>query len=138
MGNVVDCASERANEFPQALVTRRHTFRADVDEATGSTDSAPGPHDYFDAALASCKALTAIWYARRHQIPLERVETHVERDDVEERKGKYRLSVRVAFHGQKLSAEDRQRLEKAIAACPVHKLMTTTDVEIAATIEPPT
>ena len=81
MGNVVDSASERANEYPAGtLKTRAHTFRADVNRGVGSTDSAPGPHDYFDAALAACKALTATWYAKRHDIPLERVETHVERD----------------------------------------------------------
>lgn len=67
--------------------------------SSGSTDSAPGPHDYFDAALAACKTLTATAYARRHQIPLERVETAVGRDDSEERQGKPRLTVRLAFHG---------------------------------------
>jgi putative redox protein len=135
MGNVVDAASERANEFPQVVRTRAHTFRADVDEAGGSTDSAPGAHDYFDAALAACKALTATWYAKRHGIPLERVESHVERDNSEERKGKYGLKVRVAFFGP-ISAEDRARLEKAVASCPIHRLMTTTEVVIDATFEP--
>ena len=135
MGNIVDSASERANEFPQVVKTRAHTFRADVTEALGSTDSAPGPHDYFDAALASCKALTATWYAKRHDIPLERVETHVERDPSQERQGKYGLKVKVAFFGP-ISDEQRERLEKAVAACPIHKLMTTSEIVIDATFEP--
>ena len=46
----------------------------------GGEDSAPSAHDYFDASLAACKALTAVWFARRNGIPLERVESHVERD----------------------------------------------------------
>ena len=61
--------------------------------------SAPGPHDYFDAALAACKALTATWYARKKQFPLERVESRVVRDDSAEREGKYVLRVALAFHG---------------------------------------
>lgn len=127
--NMIDCETERASEYPQVLHARTHTFHADVGPASGSTDSAPGPHDYFDAALAACKALTATFYAKRHGIPLERVESHVERDDGEERHGKYRLRVRVALHGP-MSDEQRAAVTRAIAACPIHKLMTTSEVEI--------
>lgn len=127
--NTVDCETTRANDYPQTLHVRAHTLAADVGPDAGSTDSAPGPHDYFDAALASCKALTATWYAKRHAIPLERVETHVERDESRERAGLYRLRVRVAFHGP-LSDDQRAALYRAVAACPIHKLMTTSEVEI--------
>ena len=126
---MIDCQTETPNTFPQTLHVRAHTFRADVGTAEGGTDSAPGPHDYFDASLAACKALTATWYARRQNIPLERVETHVERDDREERSGKYVLKVRVAFHGP-ITEEQRAKLYAAVAKCPVHKLMTTTEVVI--------
>jgi putative redox protein len=126
---IIDCESERANEFPQIVRVRAHTFRADVAVASGGTDSAPGPHDYFDASLAACKTLTAIVFARKHGIPLERTEAHVERDDSGERTGRYVLKVRVAFHGP-LTDADRGRLEAAVAHCPIHKLMTTTDVVI--------
>jgi len=125
----VTCATEAPNAYPVQIQVRGHTFRSDVGVGSGSTDSAPGPHDYFDAALAACKALTATWYARKHQMPLERVETRVERDDSEERRGKYLLKVHIAFHGP-LSPEQRLRLYAAIGACPIHKLMTTTDVVI--------
>jgi putative redox protein len=126
---MVDSQTETPNAYPQVLSVRSHTFRADVGASLGSTDSAPGPHDYFDAALAACKTLTATWYAKKNGIPLERVEAHVERNDSEERKGKYVLKLRLAFHGP-LSDEDRTRLHAAVAKCPVHKLMTTTDVVI--------
>ena len=126
---MIDCQTETPGTFPQTLHVRAHTFKADVGEAEGSTDSAPGAHDYFDASLAACKALTATWYARRQNIPLERVETHVERDDREERSGKYVLKVRVAFHGP-MTDEQRAKLYAAVAKCPVHKLMTTTEVII--------
>lgn len=129
IGNVVECGTETKGGYPQVLRTRTHTFHADVGQDSGSTDSAPGPHDYFDAALAACKALTATWYAKRHGIPLERVESRVERDDSEERKGKYHLRVRVEFHGP-ISEAQRAALTRAVAACPIHKLMTTAEVEI--------
>ena len=127
--NTVECATVRANEYPQALHVRSHTLHADVGIESGSTDSAPSPHDYFDSALAACKALTAVWYAKRHDIPLERVTTRVERDDSEERKGKYHLRVHLDFQGP-LSGEQRAALERAAAACPIHKLMTRTEIEI--------
>jgi putative redox protein len=121
--------TETPNSFPQVIRVRKHTFPADVSESAGSTDSAPGAHDYFDAALAACKTLTATWYARKNQIPLERVEADIERDDTEERKGKYVLKVRLRFHGP-LSSEQKQRIYNAVSACPIHRLMTTTDVVI--------
>ena len=127
--NIVDCETETPGGYPQVLRVRAHTFRTDASVAGGGEDSAPNAHDYFDAALASCKTVTAMWYAKRKGIPLERVEAHVERDATDERQGIYRLKVRLAFHGP-LSDEQRTTLARAVAACPVHKLMTTTDVQI--------
>lgn len=126
----IDCATITPGEYPQAVRIRSHTFNADTSVAGGSTDSAPSPHDYFDASLAACKALTAIWYAKRHNLPLERVETHVESDASQERAGVYKLTVKVTFHGAALTDEQRAALHKAVAACPLHKLMTTADVQI--------
>jgi putative redox protein len=126
---MIDCETERPNEFPQTLRVREHALRADVGAELGSTDSAPGPHDYFDAALAACKALTATWYAKHKGIPLERVESHVERDATKERAGTYVLKVRLAFHGP-LTDEQRNKLYDVVSRCPIHKLMTTTDVVI--------
>jgi putative redox protein len=134
--NKIDCATEQANEFRQRLQVRAHEFHADVDAASGGHDSAPGAHDYFDAALAACKTLTATWYAKKHGIALERVESHVERDDSEERSGRYKLKVRLAFHGP-ITEEERARLHAAVARCPVHKLMTTTEVVIETEPLPP-
>jgi putative redox protein len=125
----IDCETETPNAYPQRIGIREHHLRADVGAALGSTDSAPGPHDYFDAALAACKTLTATWYARKNGIPLERVESHVEHDDSKEREGTYVLKVRLAFHGP-LTEEQRAKLYSVVARCPIHKLMTTTDVQI--------
>lgn len=123
--NVVDCETEKPGGSRQVVHVRSHTFNADL----GEFDSAPGAHDLFDASLAACKALTATWFARRNGIPLERVESHVERDDSQERTGVYKLRVRLAFHGP-LTDEQRATLSRAVSHCPVHKLMTTVDVQI--------
>lgn len=134
--NTVDCATEVENQFRQRLLLRSHELHADVGVADGGHDSAPSPHDYFDASLAACKALTAHWYAKKNGIPLERVETHVERDDHEERSGRYTLRVRIAFHGP-LTDEQRARLYAAAGKCPLHKLMTTAEITIeTAPLEP--
>lgn len=126
---MIECSTETPEQFPQLLRVREHEFRADVSDALGSRDSAPGPHDYFDAALAACKTLTATWYAKQKNIPLERVECRIERDDSKERQGVYLLRVHLTFHGP-LDEAQKKRLYDAVARCPVHKLMTTAEIQI--------
>jgi putative redox protein len=57
------------------------------------------------------------------------VEAFVERDNSRERAGFYALKLRLAFHGP-LTDEQRKRIYDAVAHCPIHKLMTTTEVAI--------
>ena len=109
---------------------RTHSFHADVGPKSGGADSAPDPHDYFDASLAACKALTVTVVARSRQIPLERVAVHVDRDNSEERSGIYKLAVRLELHGEALTDAHRRILRAAAEHCPIHKLMTTTEVVI--------
>ena len=137
---MIDCESEQPNAVsPRSCSGPRevHTLHADV--APGRVGQhrllAPGPHDYFDTALASCKALTAIWYARHNQIPLERVETHVERDNCageakEVTSIKLEGQVFEPVHGPLLTEEQKKRLYAAVSRCPIHKLMTTSEVII--------
>ena len=110
---------------PQRIEIGAYVLAGDTD--AGGT--APSPHDYFDAALASCTSETAHWYAERHKIPLERCETEVVRDTTQERAGVYKLRVSTVFHGP-ISDEQRAVLIRAVAACPIHKLMTTTEIVI--------
>jgi putative redox protein len=125
----VDCKTEVAGGFRQIVQVDAHTLHADVKPAQGGQDSAPGPHEYFDVSLATCKALTATWYAKKNGIPLDRVEAHVERDDSREREGTYVLKVSLAFFGSLTDAQ-KQKLHDVVGRCPIHKLMTTTKVEI--------
>src|SRR5579859_2900312 len=116
--STIDAETIEPSKFPLNLRVRdRHTLRVDVGSTQGSEDTAPGPHDYFDAALAACKAETAMWFAKRKGIPLERVEAHVDRDDSEERSGRYTLRVHLAFHGP-LDDAQRKTLYDAVSRCP--------------------
>jgi putative redox protein len=127
--NTVHCTTERAGSYRHRIEVRAHELHADLAPDEGGEDSAPGAHDYFDASLASCKALTAMWYAKKNGFPLERVEAHVERDAREERSGRYRLLLRMAFHGP-LTEDQRSRIYAAVGRCPIAKLMTTSEVVI--------
>ena len=127
--STVDCVTEEPGGYRHRLTVSQHELHADLTKEEGGQDSAPGAHEYFNASLAACKALTAMWFAKRHGIPLERVESHVVSDNHEERSGRYKLLVRLAFHGP-LTQEHRDRLYAAVERCPIAKLMTTTEVVI--------
>jgi putative redox protein len=125
----IDCRTETPGQFRQILQIDAHTLHVDLLAASGGEGSAPDGHDYFDASLAACKALTAAWYAKAHKIALDRVNVHVERDGSAERQGTYVLKVKIGYEGA-LTDADRQKLHEAVTRCPIHKLMTTTKVDI--------
>ncbi len=112
---------------------RAHQLAVDGSVEEGGDDSGPSPHDLYDAALISCKALTLVWYARRKGIPLQDVQVTVERDASAERQGVYRLATTLHLGGD-LSHAQRQDLLAAASKCPVHKLMTTVTTEITTSL----
>ncbi|MBF7051938.1 OsmC family protein [Halomonas sp. KAO] len=121
---------------------RNHIFRqrveldgfeelfVDVPRAFGGEGSAPDPHDYFDLSLGACKAITSLMYARRKGWSLEGISVKVHRDDSEERHGTYRLDVEMQFHGIS-DPEQVARLEEISHKCPIHRLMTSSTVEVS-------
>jgi putative redox protein len=133
----ISSRTERPGAFRQVIEVDAsgHTLFADSDKEGGGGETAPGPHDLFDASLAACKALTSHWYARQKGYPLERVVAVVGRDDSKEREGHYQLTVTLDFQGP-LTAEQRTRLLAVAAKCPVHKLMTTVEIAITTDAAP--
>jgi putative redox protein len=105
------------------------TIHCDASIAAGGSGSAPDPHDFFDASLAACKALTLTLYARRKGWPLEHIDVTLSSDNSAEREGKYKLDVTLTLHG---TLDDTQRAQLLTIAdkCPIHKLMTTASIEI--------
>jgi putative redox protein len=125
----IECRTETPGEARQVITIDAHTLFVDMSRAAGGGGSAPGAHDLFDASLAACKALTAVVYARARNMSLDRVIVKVNRDDTEERQGRYVLTVSIDFEGG-LTDEERTKLHGVLDRCPVHKLMTKTTVEI--------
>ena len=123
--------SERNSVFRQRIeVSGMEDLYADVPTAMGGDDSAPDPHDYFDIALGTCKAITVQMYAKRKQWPLEGITVKVQRDDSEERKGVYKLDVTLELHGIS-DPEQRAKLEDISHRCPIQRPMTQATIEIA-------
>jgi len=107
-----------------------HTLHSDVSVELGGEGSAPEPHDLFDAALGACQALTLALYAKQRGIPLEGLDVRLKRDDSQERQGIYRLDVELTLHGA-LDDAQRQQLLRIADKCPIHKLMTSSEVQIS-------
>ena len=112
---------------------RNHIISTDGSLEEGGNDAGPSPHDLYDAALGSCKALTLVWYAKRKGIPLQEVQVTVERDASAERQGVYRLATKLHLGGD-LSDAQRQELLTVAGKCPLHKLMTSVTTEITTSL----
>lgn len=115
--------------YRQTIRINQHTVFADVTKDLGGDDSAPDPHDLYDAALAACKAITVMMYAKRKQIPLEYIDILIERDNSRETQGTYVLNVTLSLLGQ-LTDEQKSQLAAIADKCPIHKLMTATTTEV--------
>lgn len=118
-----------SGSYRQTLRIHQHTLFADVSRDLGGDDSAPDPHDFYDAALAACKAITVMMYAKRKQLPLDYIDIEIERDASREAQGTYVLNVQLTLIGD-LTAEQKAQLVAIADKCPVHKLMTTATTEV--------
>jgi putative redox protein len=115
--------------FRQTIRIHQHTLFADVAANIGGEDTAPDPHDLYDASLAACKAITLLMYAKRKQLPLQSVDVNIERDNSQETKGLYVLKVNLTLNGD-LNEEQRLSLAAIADKCPIHKLMTAATTEV--------
>ena len=115
--------------YRQTLRVHPHTLFADIGTELGGDNSAPDPHDYYDAALAACKAITVMMYAKRKQLPLDYIDVVIERDNSREAQGVYVLNVKLSLLGS-LTDEQKSQLTTIAGKCPIHKLMTEVSTEI--------
>ena len=115
----IQLSKDSEGKFRQRIQIGAHTIYADA----AADNSAPDPHDFYDASLTACKAITVMMYAEHKKIPLESVDIDLESDNSRERQGEYELRVRLKFNGD-LTDEEKQRLLQIADKCPVHKLMT--------------
>ena len=124
----------KSSSIAQTITIRGHELTADEDASSSGEAADPTPHDLYDAALGACKALTVLWYARKKGIPVDDVQTVIERDDSGERAGAYKLTARMKISGALTDAQLAELLTVA-EKCPVHKLMTTVTTEITTEME---
>ncbi|NBF01355.1 OsmC family peroxiredoxin [Pseudomonas sp. Fl5BN2] len=121
--------TESSDSYRHSIQVDDHQLFADLPTSAGGEGTAPEPHDYFDAALGACKALTLKLYAQKKNIPLTGVTVEIKHDNSEEQKGKYALHVKLTLKGV-LSDAQRDELHRVADRCPIHKLMTTSEVSI--------
>lgn len=57
--------TESSEGFRHSIQIDDHQLFADLPKTLGGEGSAPEPHDFFDAALGACKALTLKLYAQK-------------------------------------------------------------------------
>ena len=125
----IQVTRDRSGKMRHTVQVRQHHFAVDEPESNGGEDAGITPHEVYDSALGACKAMTVLWYAQRKQIPVDEIEATVERDDSDERRGTYRLTVHLRLTGA-LTEAQRQELLKVAEKCPVHKLMTQSTTEV--------
>jgi putative redox protein len=130
----IELRLDRTAKVAHTVRIGTHELVSDVSEAEGGDDTGPSPHDLYDAALGACKSLTVMWYARKKGIPVDDIQTLVERDSSSERGGVYRLKARLKIHGN-LNDAQLQELLAVAQKCPVHKLMTAVTTEITTEVE---
>lgn len=69
-------------------------------------------------------------------MPVDDIRVTVERDDVDERRGVYRLRVTLDIGGA-LTEAQRQELLAVAGKCPLHKLMAQASTEIVTELAVP-
>lgn len=129
----IELKKSDSGAYRQTIRINQHTVFADVASSLGGADSAPDPHDLYDASLAACKAITILMYAKHKKIPLDYVDIDIDRDTSQESSGRYVINVKLRFFGQ-LTEENKLQLAETAKKCPIHKLMTLSKTEIITTI----
>jgi putative redox protein len=96
-----------------------HVLVGDTAQTAGGNDLGPSPHEFLDAALASCTALTLMLYARRKGWSLQGVEAEVSHAEAD---GVYRMRRDIRLVGD-LAPHERKRLLEIADKCPVSRTL---------------
>lgn len=97
-----------------------HTLVVDEPEDGGGTDTGPRPTQLLAASLASCTAITVEMYAERKGWDVGAIEVDVDVAYDGPVPSTYAVALKLP---RKLSEEQRERLLKVAAKCPVHKVL---------------
>ncbi len=124
------------------IQTTNHRLLADEPIDDGGDDLGPAPYDLLLSALASCKIMTVLLYARRKQWPIEKVTIKLSHDKIYARdcedcestpSAKIDLiETEISFEGD-LDESQIDRLADISTKCPVHRTLTS-ETKIRTTI----
>lgn len=93
---------------------------ADVITEFGGAGAGFRPHELLEAALATCVNVTVRMYAESHGIVIGEVRTRVEVDRSTPNETVFRYDVEM----DGATPEERERLLRAVRACPVRKTLS--------------
>ena len=112
-------ASIASTHYSVQLQNGRHEFLADEPGDKGGGDTGPDPDELFEAALASCTAITLRMYSDRKQWAVAeiRVTVTLERHD-----NKTVFTRKIIINGS-IDEAQRNRLLEIAKVCPVSKTL---------------
>lgn len=117
--NVVKALKSTEGRLALVVEAAGHRLLADVPSDQGGDGLGPDPHDFFDAALAACTAMTVLMVAQRKGMPLDDVQVQISRDEDAEH---YRMTRQLRLVGD-LDAEQRSYLLGIANKCPIHRVL---------------
>jgi ABC-type lipoprotein export system ATPase subunit/uncharacterized OsmC-like protein len=109
--------------YGQFITCVRHVLGADEPVEMGGQNTGPDPFELLLAALGACTAMTIRMYAKRKNLPLDRVEVklrHVQRAAGVDIKDRFERVI--TLHGR-LSIEERKHLLAIDERCPVSQTL---------------
>jgi len=112
-------STKRIEKLAYRVNVSGHEVIADVTEDLGGSNRGPDPHDFLQAALAACTAITVQMYANRKGIPLESVDVKV-RIALEGPENQIHREVRLLG---RLDEAQKARLLEIAEKCPIHRFL---------------
>ena len=104
----------------ELLVDGRHHLVTDEPKRLGGGGTGPSPHELLPAALASCISTTLVRYGLTKDWDLGTVDVDVDYDHKATPRRRFHVDIHI---GAVLDNEQRTRLEKVAAACPLRRAL---------------
>lgn len=119
----------QGSPFAVAIEVSGHHLFGDEPPDMGGRDLGPAPFDLLTAALGECTAMTVRWYARQQGWPVDHVAVVVHHEKAAVEGEPHKIDVfrkTVTIRGDALTEEQRARLIKVAARCPVQQTLEGT------------